>query len=300
MNKLEAALKDMSAANAEEPAEETVSEETQSEPQQEASGDDGGDGERKKDDNPLFGGKKSEPTRIPIERFNKVWKQRAEARAEAESNAKRASELEGQVEGLEAILGEVKERYSGNIGLLKTDQEFMNALEKEYTSDPGVQQLVQRINSITGNPMPTQNKPPESAPAAISEAPTTDPAVTALLTKDARREVMDELGGLEVKPSFQKMISKYIIDSAEDLTEISSEEILTKAAQFIKENEFSEADVLAPTKAGRSTVPSSTPTPKLDAESETPVEQPKGREKENYQEMKARREATMRDLLKRS
>jgi hypothetical protein len=202
--------------------------------------DDDGDGED-------FGlAEPAKDEKVPLKRLHKVISQREAAKGEAKEAEVARAAAEAKLETLENALGQFRDAYKENPQLATFDTRFMETLEKLSETNPNVAQLAEEVKSFMEGRAPetivtTPNKKTE--PAAKEEtAP--DPRVEAIIRRDATREATEALTEAGLKPAFVKTITKHVVDSAADLTEIDHAATMRAAKTWLKENGFSPADVL--------------------------------------------------------
>lgn len=153
-------------------------------------------------------------------RLDKVIAQREEARRERD-------QARGELTELRRTVSEARAAYGENPQLMQYDQQFMAKLEEVAKVDADAAKFAKAVDKAikTGNwePINKMTTTP-SAPASEADATTkSDPKVEKILRQNAARTVDDVLESQGVKPSFGRVLRRHILDTSEDLSELTAE-----------------------------------------------------------------------------
>jgi hypothetical protein len=193
-----------------------------------------------------------------LTRLNKVIAQRNERDTTIAS-------LESALKSAEAMSGVFKDRYKGHqnpAAMVEFDVNFMESLEKLAQSNSDVALLAGTVKHFmeTGE-VPKMNEQKQIVPPAPkAEAPKPDERITKIIARDAAKTVGDTLDELNVKPAFQKLITKHIIQAeGVELADLDRATVVAQAKAFVKANGFTAAEVLEGTPATQDPKPKPKP-----------------------------------------
>lgn len=183
--------------------------------------------------------------RVPKKRLDKVIAQRQTARAEAKELAAANEKLAADLAAAEERAGDFGDYYSDFEDPGKQaawDIELLKALETKSAADPAFAKSIQTvIDAMTGEKPVTEAK---KTPAAEQKAPAADAAVTKLLRRQARTEVVEQLTAL--KPGIQKIVADHIVNAEGfDLENVDPIGVKTAFQEWFATSGFEKADILA-------------------------------------------------------
>lgn len=241
---------------------------------------------------------KGKPSRGVQKRISRLVSERNAAQDELTAAQVELAKYKATAEYLADLDGVVSEKYQNNLDLLRFDATFMETFATLAEKDPTLAQAAARVKAAmqqNGETIVTTPKTP--ATPAEEQAPSENPALSAVLERDVKRNFAEVLGGHNLKPHIVNAVTRDVLAEmdASELVDATPAEVVEMAKLYLRETGIPFSEALLPAKDGEKVKPSTkgssrpAASPKADAQAAEGQERPKYKTREELDAARAKR-----------